>query len=337
LIDCFYGLATIGLFNKMEYIGILFKNRPMKRRFYLLVLFSLGLIYCNSGKSTNDSLVNKDSANKTVSDTIKNESEKATNNQANIQSIAFPENLKKYLTVKQIDSFELAAKQYNNIKTSADLAAFYIQTLPKILDFIRQGIQKSNPYNPSEVSDNVWYSFRDYMPFIMVDAFSSESDEIWPVVNLFPLYKLAKQTTESDDDIYFKLAIEMYGVNVDKDSLIYENLDVTWATMDFENMIHSSNLGENIIYKLLKLSEQSLNAGKAFEAKTYNCRDLFLPNKELFYRVSKNQALAEIDKILKDCKLNDKERKQILETQLDIKTNAKIQFNCKDGNCVLNY
>jgi len=301
-------------------------------------MFIAGLACCNSSSTNNSSVKSSlDSANKLGLDSINSIDGSSAINLASIQSIDFPEHLKKYLTARQVDSFEIAAQQYNNIKSSRNLAEFYLKTLPTLLVFIRQGTLKSNPYNPSEVNDNVWYSFRDYMPFIMVDAFNSESDDIWPVVNLFPLYKLAKQTPEIDDDMYFKLAVEMYSKDVDKDSLIFEELDNIWSTMDFENMIHSSNLGQNIIYKLLKMSEQSLEAGKTFEEKINICRQLFMPEKTTHYWVSKKEALAEIDRILNDCKLKDVERKQIIEVQLDIKTNAEVQFNCKDGNCTLDY
>ena len=286
----------------------------------------LVIIYCSfteNHKIKVSTVINYyDSANKQVFDSF---------------FVPFPEHLKKYLTSNQVDSFEIAAKQFNNIKSSTDLAQFYINTLPVLFEFIRLGIQISNPeivYSGDEAPMAEWNVFQQYLPCIRVECLCSECSTE-PLVNLVPLFEKAKLTPESDDDKYFKLAIEMYNIDTQNDSIIYDgggNI-ATWFSLDNGNLSTYSNLGENIIYKLLKLSEQSLNAGKTFEENTYNYRYKIMPSKEFHYSVSKQEVLAEIAKILKDCTLNESERKQVLEAQLDIKTNKKVQFNCKDGSC----
>lgn len=310
----------------------------MKNYFYFLTILMIGLISCSSNgdKNSTDSDTNKiDSGNKSIIDTIPEA------NQVNPHPIPFPEHLKKYLTDKQVDSFELAANQYYNIKSSANLAEFYNKTLPALFEFINQGIRKSNPeveYSGDDAPMAEWNVFQEYMPCIVVECLCGECSTE-PIVNLMPLNEKAKQTPESDDDKYFNLAIEMYRFDTGNDSVIYDgggNI-ATWYTMDGCDFCSYSNLGENIIYKLLKLSDESLAAGKNFEENTRYYRNRIMPAKNTHYGVTKKEVLAEIAKILKECKLNEEERKQIMETQLDIKNNKEVQFNCKNGACTYEY
>jgi hypothetical protein len=313
----------------------------MKKHFYLFILTTLGIFSCGSNEGKTNGSTNFDSGKIALIDSTKITDSISEIEQQIPNPVALPEHLKKYLTNKQVDSFELAANQYYNIKSSKALAEFYNQTLPKLFDFITQGIQKSNPevvYAGDDAPAKEWNVFQKYMPCIRVECLCSECSTE-PLVNLTPLYEKAKQTPEIDDDTYFKLAVEMYCFENEDDSVIYEgggNI-ATWFTMDGGDFSYYNNLGKNIIYKLLKLSEESLASGKMFEKNTQDYRNRFLPSKEMHYGVSKKEVLAEIAKILKDCKLNEEERKQIIEVQTDIKTNNKVQFNCSAGGCTYEY
>jgi hypothetical protein len=315
----------------------------MKNNFYFLVISIVGIICCSSNgdKNATDSgfVKNIDSENTAFKDTIKDIITEA--NQTNPNPDVFPEHLKKYLTKKQVDSFELAANQFHNIKSSTGLAEFYNKTLPSLFEFINQGIRKSNPeivYSGDNAPEKEWNVFQKYMPYIVVECLCSECSTE-PIVNLVPLYKKAKQTPENDDDKYFTLAIEMYYIDNENESIIYDNGGNirTWRTMDGCDFCSYSNLGENIVYKLLKLSEELLTSGKNFEENTQNYRNRIMPAKETHYGVTKKEVLVEIAKILKDCKLNEEERKQVVEVQSNIKTNKKVQFNCKNEACTYEY
>jgi hypothetical protein len=259
----------------------------------------------------------------------------------NILPGIFPEHLKKYLTARQVDSFEYAARQYQNIRSSRDLADFYLNSLPPIFDIIRNGIQKSHPdiiFAGDDTPVKEWNVFQTYMPYIRVECLCSECSTE-PLINLKPLYEKAMETPETDDDRYFKLAVEMYSADAENDSVIYEqggNIN-TWFTMDGGDFSSYSNLGNGNIIKLLKLSEKSLESGKIFEEKTLNCRNFFMPVNNMHYGSSKKEVLAEIEKILKECKLNEDERKQVQEAKSNILSNSQVQFNCRNGKCKYEY
>jgi hypothetical protein len=305
----------------------------MKKCIYFFLIYTALIFSCGSNASNN-------SADSGKTDSVVNASNNSETEeqQAKLPPVPFPDHLKKYLTKNQVDSFELAAKQYYNIKSSADLAEFYNKTLPPLFEFINQGIRKSNPeviYSGDDSPMKEWNVFKEYLPCIVVECLCSECSTE-PVVNLIPLFEKARQTPENDDDKYFKLAVEMYRYDVDNDSIIYDgggNI-ATWFTMNGCDFCSYNNLGENIIYKLLKLSEVSMEAGKNFDEHTKLYRSWIMPEKyEMHYGGTKKEVLSEITKILKDCKLNEEERKHIMEAQSNIKTNEAVQFNCKSGDC----
>jgi hypothetical protein len=306
---------------------------------YLKYLFPL-LIFINSCQTKIESAVEeKDSVKVEKKDSAVTHENKA--GQDTIKALVeekeqeFPKSLRKYLAKKEIDEFIEARKYYLKIKSSKELAYFYSVILPKLYGYIVKGIRRSHPevyLANDDTPADTWKVITNYLPMIRMDYMCSECS-VEPVTDVLEILKLAKKTSEKDDDNYCYLLIKMYEFDTgDRTPVVYETLGAgNWFTI--QNWVCGYiNLGNGLHLELLKLSDKCLASGTSFTESVLRQREYFFPSGHLFWG-TEEEVMEELKTIEKEVKLTDEEKLKILELKDTKKEVKEAQYDCKTGNC----
>ena len=227
---------------------------------------------------------------------------------------SYEDSLLRYFTPEQVPVVKQARAEFNQLKTSAEMAHYYFTTLPVILDILYKQIQVSDPnvYSGDDAPSKHWQWFESYYPTVYFSVNCSECS-YEPYAAISRIAEKADSTMGKDDEAFFALAF--LG---EQDS--YKLVDCDFCA--------ASTLGEGRNSEMLKLIEQTGTAQTLFSNKIREYRAEALSVNSDFYYYDKKKVLAEVDLMLKSKILTAEERATLKEFRDSVAADKAGQFGC---------
>jgi hypothetical protein len=275
------------------------------------------------------------------------------------ENAAWEDSLKKYFEPEQIVKIKQARKQFDEIKTAADLAAFYFVTLDTVKTMVNEQIsfaqytmmprRSEYEYENMLGIDERWSWFHDYFPSIKC-ALLCGLCPYHAHTDLLPLMEKAKHTPEKEDDLFFELAMVTYRSENSK-GVVYDGLGEygeglngsgdslgQWGVTLSCDRCMASTLGGGYYYRIVQSVEKAASARKLFGVAidrylTFTLSVIY----NLHFYHPKVKVLSEIDKILASPVLKQEQKKQLRADRERINTETEIKFGCGTIKCEWSY
>lgn len=227
---------------------------------------------------------------------------------------SYEDSLLKYFTPEQVPVVKQARAEFNQLKTSAEMAHYYFTTLPVILDMLYKQIQVSDPdvYSGDDAPSKHWQWFETYYPTVYFSVNCSECSYD-PYAAISRMAEKADSTAGTDDEAFFALA--SLG---EQDS--YRLIDCHFCA--------ASTLGDGRNNEMLRLVEQTGTAQTLFSNKISEYRAEALSVSSDFYYYDRKKVLAEVDLMLKSKILTAEERAALKEFRDSVAADNAGQFGC---------
>jgi hypothetical protein len=230
------------------------------------------------------------------------------------------DSLKKYFEPDQVVTVKNAVAEYNDVKSAADFARYYLKTSGSILNLVGERIRVSDPdvYSGDDSPKRHWAWFEQYYPaiYLSVDCGECSYD---PKLSIDKLKKKASQTQGNEDDLF----VDVMQL-AESDS--YQLLGCDFCAADV--------LGDGRYIGILHALEKATPAQALFGSKMndYRARTLYVETGN--YVNSKAMVLAELDKMLAVKILTAEEQKNLKASRDKLASGEyKAQFNCGTEEC----
>jgi len=287
--------------------------------FFLILLLIFSLLGCSETKQNENTDHHSDAR-------LKNRTLKQT------------ELLKKHFGSREVAFLEKSNEIFDQIKTSQELALFYLNTLDSCKDIIFDRIH----FGTDEDQDQIelmekWDWFRDLYPYLTVELLCQDC-QCDAYTYLPPLVEKAKNTPSSDDDLFFEL---LYLAYVDAQIGDKSALDGPgnnyqhWFVQTDCEACGCSPLGNYNIAEVLEKTSQVQTKAPAFTEKIIAIRSEAFPSiTDKYFCYSKKEVLEELAYIRTNITLSEVEKKSIVELEKQIKSNTSFFFDCLENNCL---
>lgn len=242
----------------------------------------------------------------------------------------FEDSLKKYFTPEQIITLRKAKKQFDNIKTAEDMAAYYPCTLRAVTDIVNTQISVMTPTETSgdNSPDPSWRWFSDYYPGFSGSVECSECSYDMKISHE-PLLEKAAQTSGNEDDIFFDLAETVYEGPYSIDASIFNSTG--WYELVGCDFCDASLLGSNKRYTVLVKIERGAAARKYFGYEMDKFQEAATMAGEDHFYDTKQHVIDEINLMLKVNILTPEEKTGLNDLIQKINS-GQVQVNCQE-NC----
>jgi hypothetical protein len=249
------------------------------------------------------------------------------------KNMMYEEKLQELFTATQQAELKTVEKAFNAIKNAEDLAIFYRQTLPTVLELMDKKINQYDPENTNTDNTNTekWKWFTDYMPYISVEMLCSECG-IDSYIVLNPLRDKAEITPEKTDDIFFDALLTAYTNPQDKEKT-FDKRPNNWIAIVNCDLCGASIFGNEKHLNTLKAIEKAQKQGALFAKELTELQKQAIPYQATNYYYEKNKVLAEIENILHLTNLTKKEKETFKNMRYLLTISKDIQFDCQKGNC----
>jgi len=297
-------------------------------RLYPIVVISITtLLSCSPQTSEEQSSI--DSLRKTEDTTAVADVVAVQQTKISIDPV-YEDSLKRFFTPEQLDLIKKARIQFNNIKTSTDMAEYFRNTINKVTDILNKQVDVITPTETS--GDNSpaasWSWFSDYYPGFSGSADCSECSFTMKT-GLGELQEKASATEGMEDDAFFDLCNSVYGGGY------VELFNVGW----WYELIGCDFCAASIFG-----NGQRLEILRKIEKIDGNTKAMFAPEIEHFqeaatseafperYAKSKKEILDELNAILEISILTSTQRDRLMSLKKDIEAD-KPQFDCNTRDC----
>ncbi|MBN1251305.1 MAG: hypothetical protein JXR51_08015 [Bacteroidales bacterium] len=299
----------------------------MKKNF-LIVGLILVLFACNP-KNNDESNNEKDTIIFENINTEKDVAEIDSKDNVITESEAF-EKIKEYLSEENQDFFKQAKNNFNNFKTSQNIADYYFNTIPKMKSIIEKVISQNAKPDP-DYWENIeqWEFFSIYIPEIELQVGDGFIDVGYHLSNL---RTKAKETPEKDDDLFFDVLNKTI---FDLEHFWYNGRNNWTEICDYSCSINKLGSDENIFHETFKAIDKALNESDKFSEKLISIKEEMISSIEnaVLFVKSKQNALNELSKIIENIKLSPKELNQLKEIHNNIEKNKNLKFNSNCNDC----
>ncbi len=253
---------------------------------------------------------------------------------ANRTSINFEEKLMDSFTKGQVDFLKKIEKDYQTIKNPEDLAIFYREKLPQVVELVNKKINQYDPESamlPAEVAEK-WAWFTDYMPYIKVALFCTEcTTESYVLVQ--PLRERAEITNGKSDDKFFDaLLIANQTADIPANE-VCDKMPNSWTKLVNCDLCGTDILGNSKYLNTLQAVQIAKKEGNLFAKDLQNLWEQALPMTATNYYFDKETVLKELELIINTVELSKKEKENLKNLRYLLSVGKNVQFDCQDGNC----
>ncbi|MFY7788648.1 MAG: hypothetical protein ACOVQA_12330 [Thermoflexibacteraceae bacterium] len=243
----------------------------------------------------------------------------------------FDEQLAASFNNEQLAELKNIETTFRQIKTAKDLANFYRQTVPSLIELLNKKVKKYDPEASSnENMVNKWRWIADYMPYVTVETVCADCEaEAYMVIN--PLRDKAEITAENDDNLFFEALATAYQLDNQPDKVVLKP-NMTWIAKVGCDVCNADILGSGKHVKTLKVLEKA-KATTVFLPEVEQLWIETMPNVANNYYYAKEEVLDELEQILTTVTLSNREKERLKNIRYLLSTNKTTQFDCQKGNC----